>query len=140
MFLDALRNFYSKYSFTFPRLSFQEKPSYGMLKLLAAKEVKFKDKTGKQKDGVLILVKNKEDNIYYQILTTSLSLIGQLLTLEEGQVISIELQKIKTNTGFKSAYEVKLITKENLDEEDIENINKFFGKEELIEEESELFE
>lgn len=130
MFLEAIKNYYSRYSNRFPRLSFQESPSFPALKLLAAKEVKFTDKNGKQKEGISVLVKNLNDESYYQFLTTSLSLLEKLSHFEEGTILSIEMKKIKTPTSFKSFYEVNPIKKEELTNEDIESINKFLGKEE----------
>lgn len=137
--LEDLKNYYLKNSNRIPRLSFNAIPHHPVLKLLEAKEIYFDDKQGTRKKVIEILVKNKTDQRYYRILTSSLSLIGSLMNFKQGTIFSAEMKKEKGGNGFRSYFEVEKIGEEKLTDEDIENIKKFLGEGEQGEEEIEEF-
>ncbi len=124
--MKASKEFYHKNSRFFPSISFQENPVQPLLKLLADKEVSFIDtKTQKEKTGIAVLVKKTMEGGFYQFLTTSMNLIGQLAEIPEGSIVNIELRKQKTPEGFKSYFVVEKVGEEQITPEENEAISQF---------------
>jgi len=89
-----------------PRISFKDGKEH-IVKLLNDKIDKIQDGTGKEIEGVKYLV--EEDNENKSFFTSSIGLIAKLADLEENTMVGIKMIRKKTDAGYRSSFEVRLI-------------------------------
>ena len=85
------------------RISFQKTPKI-TVKLVSDEKTTITGNDGKPAAG--ISVKVEMDGEPKGFFTTSQALIQQLSDYNEGDVVTIEMKKIKTDQGFRSTYKV----------------------------------
>ena len=111
------------------RISFQKTPIV-KVKLISDEKRVIKDSSGEEVEGVAYKVLQGGEE--KEIFTASLSLIQQLVDLEENDFVQISMKRKKTNDGVRTFFEVEKIEESNnkdipvIEEdskEDVEEIN-----------------
>lgn len=87
-----------------PRLSFQQQPK-ATVKILKGEKRTIPTGGGEEVEGLLFTV--EENGEKKELFTASLSLIRQLADYDIGDVLIIEMKKVKTDKGYRSTFEVK---------------------------------
>lgn len=86
-----------------PKISFKDGKVH-TITLISDKMDKITDTDGNEISGVTFLV--EEDNYQKEFFTASISLISKLAEFKKGDMVTIKMNKIKTERGYKSGYSV----------------------------------